>query len=372
MVDFNTLVWPPPELRPPPTPDNVTPYPDADRPILAGSSTSNTAGYVSYPQGVALGYKYSMPRPDAPPTPENENNMYSRLARERAPLPLEMYPKDCVDSSGNPRRFGCKDYPAGYVPTPRPASPTPSSDSSEYYFHPEDPRPIFPRSHSVQPRRYRPSSTQSNPLPFFEPSVPVTNPYPYERRDDFLLPVMENGRVVSHCRVSGQSGLSPDGYIEQGLPTPSPTEPSPSGYFKPRGVPTPSPTKFSKGPRPRKVDRFTPSPIVHKITHRTSDGYFHTEDDPNYTMEQFRLDARAHDEITSMKRVHTTRLGFWNRRGDHLTVMGVFVPVPRDRAYPPDLAQYPKYALMDENGRTVLPDKNEDRLSLWRTVVSNS
>jgi len=35
------------------------------------------------------------------------------------------------------------------------------------------------------------------------------------------------------------------------------------------------------------------------------------------------------------------RKGMWNRRGDHLTVDGYVVYAPADRAYPPELRDYP-------------------------------
>jgi len=72
------------------------------------------------------------------------------------------------------------------------------------------------------------------------------------------------------------------------------------------------------------------------------------------------------EEMEDLRPIMPTRMGFWNQRGDTLNAMGQLVTAPHERCFPPDLAQYPRFALMDENRRVVLPENTQDRMTLWR------
>jgi hypothetical protein len=202
---------------------------------------------------------------------------------------------------------------------------------------------------------------------FFEPTGPVSNAYyptaELAQLEDFVVPVIENGTVVSHCRVPGRFGLSPGGYIDPS--DSSQAEPSnpPSTQFRPRGPP---PTNTLG------VGGLTPSPlqydddrIIRSVT-PSGQGYFYRTDEPGLTHEEARNQLLAYEEMNDMRRRVGTRKGMFNRRGDELSVMGHIQIIPDFLSYPPDLERYPKYSFMDENGRLFLPEKNQDRITMWR------
>lgn len=56
------------------------------------------------------------------------------------------------------------------------------------------------------------------------------------------------------------------------------------------------------------------------------------------------------------------RVGFWNRRGDHLTADGFVVYCPPGRNYPSDLAHYPEREFMDHQGKVIhdSPDRHAE------------
>lgn len=322
VMDFDSLVWPPPELRPPPTPV----------PIVVHGAGGKT--YKVYP-----GQRLSEARKLAK---QEQSGSGSRSIPIHAPIPRTPLNPAALQSISPPPstpaepitktrgRFGCKDFPAGYVPTPRPPSPPAPAIASQ--------------SHFKKPRTTRSRVTHNTPVGFFEPIGAVPHSYdPDMETDDFLSPVMENGRVVSLCRISGASGLTPGGVIEKGW-----TQAESSGLYPTTsgvGGLTPSPLKYAG-----QVEPTSYSPYSHGPTHAP----FHHQS--------------SRVQVPSESPVRPTRKGYWNRRGDTLSPSGHLIPATPSQAYPPDLAHYPTYTLMDECGRTLLPEDEEDRVLHWRNV----
>ncbi|KAG6837481.1 hypothetical protein H0H93_009024 [Arthromyces matolae] len=96
----------------------------------------------------------------------------------------------------------------------------------------------------------------------------------------------------------------------------------------------PSPPTHTPPPRPKEYP-LTPVSL-HKTSAAPASPFVYEEErpkpikpEPSYVPVTVRIpDGR--------------RIGFWNRRGDHCTQEGYLVFVPREKAYPPDLANYPE------------------------------
>lgn len=112
-------------------------------------------------------------------------------------------------------------------------------------------------------------------------------------------------------------------------------------------------------PRPHR----SPSPRSPSPLPRYPTGRYSSARQTMQTEEEVDL-QNSHDKLSFLQSQprhsgNHVRVGFWNRRGDHLTKDGFIVSCPPGRNYPHELAYYPDVGFMDHQGNRVaqMPDR---------------
>lgn len=406
VVDFDSLVWPPPELRPPPTPvplivhgannQQYKVYPGqsfSEARRLAGIKRSGTPSSSTVSDNQPL-QSTSWIAPHAPPAPLKDNRPPLRPKSSQVPASSKL--ANGPAGSKDKGRFGCKDYPTGYVPTPRPLSPPvnpypnvvpvaptpsrvtpppPSATALTFYERQhsvattESESPIIAcPSHQYPTQQHRSQSqTITTPMGFFEPYSVVIRP-DNNGQDDFISPVVENGRVVSYCRIPGRSGLSPGGVIERGWSEDSYSSTPISNDISRSLLLGTDPSSSGTSPLVILPDHLKGQPPHSSPSASSSSSYVPSYYTNSYPTPHSKRHSQYDQQEAAGPAFATTRKGYWNRRGDTLTADGRVIPALGSSAYPPDLAHYPQYALVNETGRVVLPEVEQDRVAVWRNV----
>lgn len=320
--------------------------------------------------------------------------------------------------------YGCKDYPVGYAPTPRPLSP-PISQSTSTLYAPRPSAPVSPAqlADAVSPNPSRigtsssyhhqsraqfvksvppPTSSTQNPPrttsrleervragairvdEFYGLQVPdqisdenswytsaheEPTTYAYERKN--------KKRTASHGG-GGERGVSHDHHRAR-KPLLVGTESDPDDNSSPSII---LPDFLKNDPRFRNKPgyRFAEERDSRRESSRTrtnnnqpspysqaSSTTRQSSKSKSKSRERTQLLTSPHHHSSSShsQKFKPTRKGYWNKRGDRMLDNGQIIPVTRSQAYPPELSHYPEFAFINEVGASRLPDVEEDRVSTW-------
>ncbi|KAG8216563.1 hypothetical protein J3R82DRAFT_6744 [Butyriboletus roseoflavus] len=172
------------------------------------------------------------------------------------------------------------------------------------------------------------SSTESSPDPSPRRRDRRTSPYASGAHSPEPSPLYRDHRPSPYA-PSRHANPNPN-------PNPHPQSHSQSHYHPQSASPSPSPS-----PHARVRDPY--ATVQGNNTNSAASGHRRDNPLPPPPVERANLEASRPpvQERSPPRYAHKVRMGFWNRRGDHLTPNSCVVYAPHDRVYPEELRDYP-------------------------------